>query len=123
MRRSPTAQAARRFALALRQQGFLPTQHFVLRYVQRALEQGVRLDPQGFRSAFDNARHYAQTRPGYNTRIAVISGLPVLYRTSGRFGDRVLLVGLLPSGALPPVRPIPRPQREAESEFFWARLW
>lgn len=109
----PAARAANRFSNYLRRVGFWPTAHFTLRFLERALPLG--LDPRAFRSEFYRARHFSQTRPGYNTRVALIRDIPVLYRPSGWRGERIKLVGLLPQGALPPARRIPRPkQREAE---------
>jgi hypothetical protein len=109
----PAAQAANRFSTYLRRAGFWPTEHFTLRFLERALPLG--LDPRTFRSEFYGARHFSQTRPGYNTRIALIRDIPVLYRPSGFKGERIKLVGLLPQGTLPPSRPIHRPrQRETE---------
>src|SRR5262245_33934646 len=110
---SPAAQVANRFSNYLRRVGFWPTAHFTLRFLERALPLG--LDPRTFRTEFYRAKHFGQTRPGYNTRIALIRDIPVLYRPSGWKGERIKLVGLLPHGALPPARAIRRPrQREAE---------
>jgi hypothetical protein len=106
---------ARHLASRLRQQGFLPTQHFLDRFRERAHSLGVRFDPKLFGSDFYRARHYRQTRPGYNTRIAVMSGISVVYRMGGENANRVVLVGVLPAGALPPVIPA-RPPRLREGE-------
>ena len=109
----PAAQAANRFSNYLRRVGFWPTAHFTLRFLERALPLG--LNPRTFRNEFYGARHFAQTRPGYNTRVALIRDIPILYRPSGWRGERIKLIGLLPQGALPPTRRIPPPmQREAE---------
>lgn len=107
---------ALRFARLLRSQGFLPTQHFVERLRQRALALGVRFDPRTFRAEFLRGRHYRQTRPGYNTRIAVVRRIPILYRLGGWNGRQVLLVGVLPAGTLPPVTPVRRPSFESVQE-------
>lgn len=120
MRRGLRGQAgrfpARHLASWLRQQGFLVSHHFLERLHQRAQQQGIRFDPRLFGREFRQAQHYRQTRPGYNTRIAVMRGLPVLYRVGGQGGNRVVLVGLLPEGALPPVQPVGAPQsRESET--------
>src|SRR5262249_7126978 len=109
---SPAAQAANRFSNYLRRVGFWPTQHFTLRFLERA--QPLGLDPRTFRNEFFRARHFVQIRPGYNTRVALIRDIPVLYRPSGWQGERIRLIGLLPQGALPPTRPIRRP-RERET--------
>lgn len=109
----PASQAANRFATYLRRIGFWPTAHFTLRFLQRA--QPLGLDPRTFRTEFYGARHFSQTRPGYNARVALIRDIPVLYRPSGWRGERIKLIGLLPQGAMPPARRIARPrQREAE---------
>ncbi|HEX9370664.1 MAG TPA: peptidoglycan-binding domain-containing protein [Roseiflexaceae bacterium] len=115
-RRDPAGQRALRFAAYLRRQGFLPSQHFVQRFLQRAQARGLRLDPRLFAQQFYQARHYRQTRPGYNTRIAVLRGIPIVYRMGDENTNRVVLVSLLPEGALPSVVPAapPRPlAREA----------
>jgi hypothetical protein len=113
---------ARRLMSILRQQGFLPTQHFLDRLRERAQARGIRFDPRLFGGEFQRARHYRQTRPGYTTRIAVMRGLPILYRMGGQAGNRIVLVGLLPQGRLPPVVPAPAP-RLRESEALFGRLW
>jgi len=107
---------ARRLPAHLRRQGFLVTRHFLDRLVERAQAQGIRFNPRTFAQDFRAARHFRQTRPGYNTRIAMIQGLPVLYRMSGPRGLNPLLVGLLPQGALPPAVPTTAPLLR-ESEF------
>ena len=113
--RDPSGQLAARFAAALRRQGFLPSVHFVHRLLQRALRQGVRVSSDTFGNEFFRARHYRQTRPGYTTRIAVVRGVPILYRLGGRRGDSIVLVGVLPEGDMPPVAPISPPRiRDAE---------
>jgi hypothetical protein len=115
-RRDPAGQRAIRFAAHLRRQGFLPSQHFIRRFLQRAQAQGVRFSSRSFGAEFRRASHYRQTRPGYTTRIAVMRGIPVLYRSGGENANRVVLVGLLPAGALPPVTPTRPPQpREGEA--------
>src|SRR5437899_7766280 len=88
----PSGQRAMRFTAALRRQGFLPSGHFTVRLLERALQQGIRLDPRTFPDEFRQAPHYRQTRRGYNTRIAVVRGLPVLYRMGGENANRVVLV-------------------------------
>jgi hypothetical protein len=100
----------------LRRQGFLVTRHFLDRLIERAHAQGIRFNPRTFAQDFRAAPHFRQTRPGYNTRIAVIQDLPVLYRMSGPRGLNPLLVGLLPQGALPPAVPTAAPLLR-ESEF------
>jgi hypothetical protein len=108
---------ARRLASYLRQQGFLPTQHFLDRLRERAQARGIRFDPRLFRQEFYRAQHYRQIRPGYHTRIAVMRGLPILYRMGGENMNRVVLVGVLPEGGLPPVTPVASPiLREIERE-------
>jgi hypothetical protein len=109
----PAWQSAWRFASAIRKQGFIPKKHFIDRLAQRGIGEGVRFDPRTFRREFFSAQHYKQTRPGYNTRIAIVRGIPVLYRLGGQRGDTVVLAGALPEGALPPVEKInPPPERE-----------
>lgn len=102
---------ARRLASLLRQQGFLPSQHFLDRLLERGQREGIRFDPRTFGAEFQRARHFRQTRAGYNTRIALLRGLPVLYRVSGDAGNRIVLVGVLPAGGLPPVVPVSAPRR------------
>ena len=116
-RPSPRWEAARRFARALVSQGFLARTHFIDRIAERGLGSGIRFDPRTFPSEFVHAAHYRQTRPGYNTRIAVVRGVPILYRTGGRSGKQIVLTGALPPGvALPPSERIAAPrQREVES--------
>ena len=115
---SPRSQAALRFARALRKDGFLPRTHFIERISERALGGGIRFDPRTFRSEFDRAAHYRQTRPGYKMRIAVVRGVPILYRVGGRSGKQIVLGGALPPGSdLPPNERISAPrQKETESE-------
>ena len=109
---------ARRLASYLRQQGFLASQHFLDRLRERAQAMGIRFDPRTFGSEFQRAQHYRQARPGYNTRIALMRGLPVLYRMGGERGNRIVLVGVLPEGGMPPVTPATPPrQQEAEAMF------
>lgn len=116
----PQWQAAWRFATAIRKQGFLPKKHFIDRIAQRGIGEGTRFDPRTFRKEFFSAQHYQQTRPGYNMRIAIVRGIPVLYRMGGPRGNTVVLAGALPEGALPPAERIsPPPQREAETTFEW----
>src|SRR5262245_59354242 len=71
---------ARRLKSHLQRQGFLVTQHFLQRLLERAQAEGIRFDPRTFAYDFRSAPHFRQTRPGYNTRIALMQGLPVLYR-------------------------------------------
>jgi len=121
---SPTWQAAWRFARQLVSQGFLPRRHFIDRIAERALGGGVRFDPRTFRTEFHSAQHLRQTRPGYTTRIAVVRGVPILYRIGGRVGTRIVLTGALPPGSpLPPSEPITPPRQQEvepwlESEIF-----
>jgi hypothetical protein len=107
---------ARRLKSHLRKQGFLVSRHFLDRLIERAQAQGIRFNPRTFAQDFRAAPHFRQTRPGYNTRIAVMQGLPVLYRMSGPRGLNPLLVGLLPQGALPPAVPTRAPLLR-QSEF------
>ncbi len=110
---------AQRFAAYLKRQGFLPTVHFTQRFLQRLASKGVRFDPSTFVREFRAAKHYRQTRPGYNTRLAVVRGVPIVYRPGGENGNRIVLVTTLNQGAnLPPVtRSSPPKQREAEWEL------
>jgi hypothetical protein len=116
---------AQRFAAYLKRQGFLPTLHFTQRFLQRVASHGVRFDPRTFVREFRAAKHYRQTRPGYNTRVTVVRGVPIFYRPGGENGNRIVLVTTLnPGDKLPPVVPSSPPrQREAEwemeSEFEW----
>jgi outer membrane protein OmpA-like peptidoglycan-associated protein len=109
---------ARRFKSHLQQQGFIVTTHFLNRLLERAQAQGVRLDPRVFGGEFSRAQHFRQTRPGYNTRIAVMQGLPIVYRMGGPRGLNPVLVTLYPQDrALPPKEPASPPiWREAEFE-------
>ncbi|HQW38910.1 MAG TPA: hypothetical protein PLO00_09335, partial [Usitatibacteraceae bacterium] len=109
--------AALRFARRLKQQGFLPTHHFAERFLQRVLARGLRFDPRTFRREFFAARHYRQTRPGFSTRIAVVRGVPVIYRRDGRTGERIVLVSVLSVGKQPPTAPVRDAHRGA-----WAGL-
>lgn len=109
---------AQKFAAYLKQQGFLPTIHFTQRFLKRVLSRGLRFDPRTFRSEFYQAKHYRQTRPGYNTRFTMVRGIPIVYRPGGEDGNRIVLVTVLEQGKLPPVAPAsPPPQREAEVEL------
>jgi hypothetical protein len=111
---NPTLQAAQGFARRIVRDGFLPRRHFIERLAQRGLGKGIRFDPRTFRTEFYRAAHYRQTRPGYNARIAVVRGLPILYRVGGRLGNRIVLAGALdPNDPLPPTERTgpPRPQR------------
>jgi hypothetical protein len=116
---------AQRFASHLKRHGFLPTIHFTQRFLQRLASKGVRFDPRTFVREFRAAKHYRQTRPGYNTRLAVVRGVPIIYRPGGENGNRIVLVTTLNQRAdLPPVaRTAPPRQRQAEweieSEFEW----
>jgi len=116
---SPRWQAAQRFASALRSQGFLPRMHFIDRIAERGLGGGIRFDPRTFRSEFFRAAHYRQTRPGYKLRIAVVRGVPILYRAGGRSGKQIVLAGALPPGSdLPPSERISATlQQETQFEF------
>jgi len=73
--------AACQFVIYLRRQGFLPTQRFARQFLQRVRSRGPQFDPQMFGNEFYRARHYR--RQGYFTRIAVVQGVPVLYRMAG----------------------------------------
>ncbi|MBW4568521.1 MAG: hypothetical protein KME31_10970 [Tolypothrix carrinoi HA7290-LM1] len=110
---------ANRFATYLKRQGFLPTVHFPQRFLKRVLSAGVRFDPRTFKSEFYKAKHYRQTRSGYNTRIAVVRGVPIIYRPGGEDGNRIVLVTTLEQGdKLPPVEPASPPrQREMETNL------
>jgi hypothetical protein len=119
LRKDPSARAAVRFARGLRHQGFLPSIHFAVRYLGRALTEGRRFDPRTFSADFSHAHHYRQTRPGYNTLVADMGGLPVLYRYGGPRGKQIVLVGLLPEGGLPPVTPISAPRRREAEYMIW----
>jgi hypothetical protein len=108
---------ARRFQSHLRQQGFLVTRHFLDRLLERAQGEGIRFNPRTFANDFRMAPHFRQTRPGYNTRFALLHGLPLLYRMGGPRGLHPILVGLLPQGAMPPAVPSAPPTwREGEFE-------
>jgi hypothetical protein len=108
---------AERLAAVLRRHGFIPRVHILERWLERARPFGFRLDPATFRRQFQEARHYRQTRPGYHSRIAVIAGMPVLYRMGGPRGRHVVLrrvlAGMLP--VAPAQAPLLAPAREAES--------
>jgi hypothetical protein len=69
-----------------------------------------------FGNEFYRARHYR--RPGYFTRIAVVQGIPVLYRMAAEGGNLIALVGVLPEGASLHVTPTPPPpQGKVEAMF------
>jgi hypothetical protein len=105
---------AQQFASHLRRQGFLPTPHFPQRFLQRVLSRRIRFDPRTFRREFYRAQHYR--RPGSPTRIAVVHGVPVLYRIGAEGDNLITLVGVLPKGASPRVTSTPPPLRgEAEA--------
>jgi hypothetical protein len=107
---------AQQFASHLRRQGFLPTPHFPQSFLQRVPSRGIRFDPRTFRREFYRARHYR--RPGSPTRIAVVHGVPVLYRIGAEGGNPIALEGVLPKGVSPCVTPTPPPlQGEAEAMF------
>lgn len=118
----------RHFPSQLRDQGFLSNPHFLQRYLERAQQQGVRIDPRQFGQEFRNAQHYRDTRPGYNSNYAVMGGVPVVYRPGGRQGKQAVLITTLPElprQAVPLRRPTvqPRPQgrrqRESEALYEW----
>jgi len=104
---------------ALKRQGFLVTHHFLERLQERALQQGIRFSPSSFSRDFQRAKHFRQTRPGYNSRIALLRGMPILYRIGGRVGNRIKLIGMLPQGALPPVAPIKAPRQVPRESFLY----
>jgi hypothetical protein len=106
---------ARRLASVLRRQGFLPTSHFLQRFRERVLAAGAPYNPHRFGRDFDAARHGAQTRPGYRTRIAWVHGIPLVYRLGGHGGNRVVLVTAYPPEQAPPTRRIPPPRRKREA--------
>jgi hypothetical protein len=107
---------AQRFASHLRRQGFLPTPHFPQRFLQSVLSRGIRFDSSTFRREFYRAQHYR--RPGSPTRIAVVQGVPVLYRMVAEGDNLITLVGVLPKGASPRVMPTAPPlPGEAEAMF------
>lgn len=110
--------AAQRFGKKIKRLGFWPTQHFLERFQQRLSSSGVRLDAREFARQFFGAAHYRQTRPGYNTRIAVVNRIPIVYRPSGWKGRRVKLITTLnPGDALPPTERIAAPRlRELDAE-------
>lgn len=109
---------AKRFASALRRDGFLPSYHFPQQFLRRVLALGHRFDPDTFRDEFFNARHYRQTRRGYNTRIAVVRDVPVVYRMGGFTGNNPVLITVLDPGPLPPVKGIQAPPAARESDFW-----
>jgi hypothetical protein len=117
-RRGQAGRLPRGLLFELRRQGFLPSDHFVQRLLERSRALGVRFDPRPFRSEFLRARHFRQTRPGYKTRIALVRGIPIVYRLGGPAGDTIVLVTIW-DGPLPPIEAIRPPQlarmREAES--------
>lgn len=104
---------------ALKRQGFLVTHHFLERLQERALQQGIRFSPSSFSRDFQRAKHFRQTRPGYNSRIALLRGMPILYRIGGRVGNRIKLIGMLPQGALPPVALIKAPRQVPRESFLY----
>jgi hypothetical protein len=69
--------------------------HFLERFLQRVQALGIRFNPATFGQRFERARHYRQARPGYATRVAVVDGLPIVYRMGGPCGRHVVLVTLL----------------------------
>jgi hypothetical protein len=100
------------FVTYLKQQGFLPTEHFVQRFLQRLHSQGIRVDPRTFVQEFLSTKHYRQTRPGYNTRLAIVRSIPIVYRSGGENGNRIVLVTVLPEGApLPPTASVSPPKQ------------
>jgi len=107
---------AQRFTSHLRRQGFLPTPHFPQRFLQRALSRGIRFDSRTFRREFYRAQHYR--RPGSPERIAVVHGVPVLYRMPAKGDNLIALVRVLPEGAPPRVMPTAPPlQGKVEAMF------
>jgi hypothetical protein len=107
---------AQRFASHLRRQGFLPTPHFPQRFLQRVVSRGIRFDSCTFRREFYRSRHYR--RPGSPMRIAVVHGVPVLYRMAAEGDHLIALVGVLPEGAPPRVVPTPTPLQGKVEEMF-----
>jgi hypothetical protein len=105
-----------RFAPHLRRQGFLPTSYFPQRFLQRLLSRGIRFNSCTFRREFYRAQHYRHL--GSQTRIAVVQGVPVLYRIGTEGDNLITLVDVLPKGASPRVIPTAAPwQGEAEAMF------
>jgi predicted TIM-barrel fold metal-dependent hydrolase len=115
-RRAMRGQAGRhpagRLASHLRGQGFIPTAHFLQRFVERLQREGLRYEPRRFGRDFDAARHARQTRPGKTTNLAWVWGVPIVYRRGGQAGNRIVLVTTLPAGADPPHQVIAAPSRE-----------
>ena len=102
---------AKLFAERLRRQGFLPSQEFVVRFMQRLRDCGIWFDARAFRHEFCGARHYRQVGSRFAPNIAIVRGIPVLYRSDGGAGDRVELLGVLREYSRPRVVPIPSPGR------------
>lgn len=109
--------AAARLAGRLRGQGFGVTRRFAAQFARRAASGGRAFDTRGFRRAFHGARHLRPARPGARLRVAIVRGLPVVYRRGGPDGRRIVLVGLLPAGARPRLVPA-LPPREGEADYW-----
>src|SRR2546423_7825174 len=83
---------AKRFAEHLRMQGFVPSQEFVTRFTQRLQDSCLRFAPHTFHNEFFRARHYRQIGSRFKPRIAMIKGIPVLYRPDGSGEKRIMLL-------------------------------
>jgi hypothetical protein len=105
-----------RFAAHLRRQGFLPTSYFPQRFLRRMLSRGIRFDSHTLCREFYRAQHYR--RPGSPMRIAVVHGVPVLYRMAAEGDHLIALVGVLPEGAPLRVVPSPTPLQGKVEEMF-----
>jgi hypothetical protein len=108
--------AGRPFTDALWKQGFAVMPQFVLGFLEGLRAHGRRLPPHRFRRAFYQARHYRQTQPGFNTRLADIAGLVVLYRLGRANEPGVVLLGVLPAGVTAVGIPISPPATESQFE-------
>jgi hypothetical protein len=94
-----------RLARQLRGQGFRLTRRFAAQFVRR-LPGDRPFHPYRFRRAFFEARRFRPARPGLPWRVALVRGLPIVYR---RDAGQIILLGLLPAEARSQLIPLVRP--------------
>lgn len=116
-RTSPSWRAVNRFTQALREFGFLPSLHFGERFLKRVSGKH-RISAEAFARSFERGTHYCDTRPGRHSRIAMVMGIPVVYRYGGRSGRHIRLITVLPPETRPPYlrrsyRPVRLPDYES----------
>lgn len=84
---------------SLQRQGFQPSHEFIVRFIERIRARGIRFNIRDFARAFRAACHYRQSGSRFKPRIAIVMGIPVLYRIDPEGEKRIALVGVLPGWA------------------------